>query len=160
MKPLDNKNRNLSLFKFFEQLQLEYIVAELRKKIYPSDKDKNYYQKVMDNKKTKIQDIGIRNSLPSIFSTDLKVKNSLYLKVYKEVGFPLFLYRDEAHKLECESLDLRHYYKEGKEVKVTINGEPKIGTVETVNLKAKLVEVKFSPSNIEVYPIDIVNRIL
>ena len=38
------KTRELPFKEFFENLQREYIVAELRYKIYPSERDKKYYK--------------------------------------------------------------------------------------------------------------------
>lgn len=153
------KSRNLSTFRFFEQLQLEYIVAELRKKIYPSVKDKGYYKKVMKFKKEKIEDICSRNSLPSIF-TDPAQKEELYKYVYREIGPPLFLYRDKKHEEEFSFQDLTNYYLVGSEVKVYKDGKVIIGRIEAVNLEAGLVVVKFESGEMENFDIEVVTRIL
>lgn len=155
------KSRNLSTFQFFEQLQLEYIVAELRKKIYPSVKDKNYYKRVMKFKKEKIEDISTRNTLPSIF-TDLSCKDDLYKRVYNEIGPPTFYYRDEDHKNEFGEQDLANYFLVGSEVKVH-RGDDKgisIGRIELANLEAGLVLIKLGESEIKNFDIKRVTRIL
>ena len=65
---MDKKNRNLSVAEYFLIIQKEYLIAEFRKKIYFSKNDKIYYQRVMDGKKNKINDIAKRNRLDSIFN--------------------------------------------------------------------------------------------
>jgi len=150
----EEKSRDLTIFEYFEQLQLEYIVAELRKKIYPSLKDKNYYRRVMQQKEAKIQDIALRNSLPSIFSEgNGKYKREKYQEIYYERGLPNFLYRDEIMRDKFEESDINNYYYEGSEVKVFIPKDKEeeeeivIGSISSVNLDAKLVEVKFETSS-------------
>ena len=56
-----NKTRDVSLYELFKILQIEYIHNELRYKIYPSKSDKIFHEKVMKYKKTKIEDIALRN---------------------------------------------------------------------------------------------------
>jgi hypothetical protein len=126
------KTRDLSIFEFYEQLQLEYIVLELRKKIYPSLTDKEYYTRVMDQKREKIIDIASKNYLPSIF-TDKKIKQHKYNEVYNAFGLPNFFYKDEDHKLKYALLDKKYYYLPGSEVRITIDGEVKVGKIEEVD---------------------------
>ena len=49
------KTRNLSVAEYFLVIQKEYLIAEFRKKIYFSKNDKNYYQRVMNGKREKIE---------------------------------------------------------------------------------------------------------
>jgi len=135
------KSRDLTIHEYWEQLQLEYIVAELRRKIYPIVKDKNYYKRVLEQKKEKIDDISIRNHLDSIFE-DNEYKQSMYSRIYNEQGLPNFIYRDEKMRAQLEESDIINYYYEGSEVRVKINDKIEIGNIESVNLMAELVEVR------------------
>ena len=58
-----SKSRNLSVVELFEILQSEYVVCELRAKIYPLDKHKDYWRDLMEKKRTKIIDIAKKNAL-------------------------------------------------------------------------------------------------
>lgn len=84
-----NKERNLSIAEFFSVLQKEYLIAEFRKKIYFKKSDKIYYQRVMDGKKEKINNIAQRNHLNSIFS-DSKLYDECKKELFDSVGTPLF----------------------------------------------------------------------
>lgn len=135
------KTRDLTIYKYFETLQLEYIVTELRKKIYPSLSDQDYYQRVMDQKKEKIEDIASRNNLLSIFN-DKKTKKFNYSQIYNAYGLPNFLYKDEEHRKKFEQLDKKYYYFPKSEVRITVDGEPKIGKIESVDfLKNKAIVI-------------------
>lgn len=136
------KSRHLSIYDFLEILQLEYLTAELRKKIYRKEDDVAYYSKVMKYKKQKILDIAKRNTLPSIFDSE-ETKYTLYDKVYNGKGYPTFVYRDEDDRLANEIKDKRHYYARGGEVKVSCE-ENKIiiGEIYKVNLEKGIIFVK------------------
>ena len=136
----NEKNRNLSIYKFFEQLQSEFIQAELRKKIYPKLKDKNYYERVMSGKKDKVNSIAERNNIPSIF-TSPDEKKRLYKETYGDGGYPNFTYRDEAHRLECETLDRIHYYATGAEVRIMVNETVKVGEIVSVNHEKGVISI-------------------
>lgn len=113
-----HKSRNQSLFDFLECLQLEYITAELRSKIYPSSNDKKYYRKVMRYKREKIEDIAQRNDLPTIFSSKDGKANEMYKQVYAKFGVPSFQYKDTADREKFEYNDLINYFIVDAEVKV------------------------------------------
>jgi len=171
------KSRNLTIFEYFEKLQLEYIVAELRKKIYPVIRDKKYYERVMKAKKEKILDIASRNTLPSIFDTEIDegdTRIEMYQKIYKEEGLPKFLYRDEtdrdrmmyvndqggsAKEYSYKELDIINYYMKGSEVKVILEGITHIGNIVDFNVVAELVEVRLREETRN-YPMEKVTRIL
>lgn len=155
---IKEKTRDLSIFEFYEALQIEYIVAELRKKIYPSIADKEYYSRVMEQKKEKIQDIAQKNYLPSIF-TDKKVKQHKYSEVYKNFGIPVFVYKDEEHRKRSEILDKKYYYLPGSEVRITIDGEIKIGKIEEVDFNSGKSIVISEDRKIELN-LDYISRIL
>jgi hypothetical protein len=111
------KSRHQSLYDFMECLQLEYITVELRSKIYPSASDKKYYRKVMGYKMEKIQDIALRNDLPTIFNSEEK-KREIYEKTYSKFGVPAFAYKDQEDKDKFIEQDLLNYFAVGSEVRV------------------------------------------
>lgn len=100
-----NKTRNLSIAEYFLQLQREYLIAEFRKKIYFSPKDKTYYQKVMGFKKEKIENIAKRNNLKSIFD-DESVLEEIKSELFSSGGKPNF---------EMNDSDIENYYATGNE---------------------------------------------
>ena len=91
------KTRDISIYTFFEKLQEEWVVAELRYKIYPKKKDREFWKKVMEGKKEKINNIADRNAIPSIFSNN-EIKQVLYQRIYTEGGLPNFIYKNEDQR--------------------------------------------------------------
>ena len=137
------KTRNLSTFDYLEVLQTEYVVAQLRKKIYPHVKDKNFYKRTMEHKQTKIEDIDSRNSLPTIFN-DTKVKEAIYARVFLPQGLPNFHYKDEAVRAELEAKDIANYYSPEAEVKVVQrDGNLRFGTLSHANVAADMAYVMY-----------------
>lgn len=155
---IKEKTRNLTIFQFYDQLQLEYIVLELRKKIYPSLSDKEYYTRVMEQKKEKIIDIASKNYLPSIF-TDKKIKQHKYNEVYKVSGLPNFFYKDENHKQKYASLDKKYYYLPGSEIRFIIDAEVKIGKIEEVDFNKNKAIVTCEERKFEVN-LEYISRVL
>lgn len=99
------KTRNLSVAEYFHVIQKEYLIAEFRKKIYYNPKDKNYYQRVMNHKKKKIQDIARRNNLASIFNSDRKM-SEIHSEIFDHLGKP---------KFNMSDTDIENYYATGNE---------------------------------------------
>ena len=102
---MDKKNRNLSVAEYFLIIQKEYLIAEFRKKIYFSKNDKIYYQRVMDGKKNKINDIAKRNRLDSIFNNSEKIEE-MRAELFDKLGKP---------KFEMSLTDIENYYASGNE---------------------------------------------
>ena len=102
---MDKKNRNLSVAEYFLIIQKEYLIAEFRKKIYFSKNDKIYYQRVMDGKKNKINDIAKRNRLDSIFNNSEKMEE-MRAELFDKLGKP---------KFEMSPVDIENYYASGNE---------------------------------------------
>ena len=102
---MDKKNRNLSVAEYFLIIQKEYLIAEFRKKIYFSKNDKIYYQRVMDGKKNKINDIAKRNRLDSIFNNSEKMED-MRAELFDKLGKP---------KFEMSPTDIENYYASGNE---------------------------------------------
>lgn len=154
------KTRNLSYYKYFEQLQLEYIIAEFRKKIYPSTKDKQYYERVMKGKRDIIDDISIRNSLKSIF-TDKNTKIEKYNQIFNKIGYPNIFYRDERDRENFESKDKIFYYMSGSEFRININGEEKIGVLIFASFKTNTATIRFEKQEEEdIFDLNYLTRIL
>ena len=99
------KTRNLSISEYFNVLQEEYLIAEFRKKIYYSPKDKAYYGRVMMHKRNKIENISKRNNLESIFTSDKKYWE-VYNKLFDHSCRPKFLMNEK---------DVTNYYNPGNE---------------------------------------------
>lgn len=125
---MENKGRRLTTYQYFEALQVEWVVANLRTKIYRSPKDKEYWTRVKENKKVKIEEISNRNSLPNIF-TDTSFREEIERRVFNEYSFPNFHYKDEDHKLTQGYYDLLYYYFIGSEVTYNYFGETKVGRI-------------------------------
>ena len=102
---MDKKNRNLSVAEYFLIIQKEYLIAEFRKKIYFSKNDKIYYQRVMDGKRNKINDIAKRNRLDSIFNNYEKMEE-MRAELFDKLGKP---------KFEMSPTDIENYYASGNE---------------------------------------------
>lgn len=123
MSEKSSKSKNQSPLEYFDTLQKEYFVAEIRRKIYPSIRDKEYYKMLMERKKDKIQNISIRNRLDSIFTSD-EVKMKYMQLVYPDRGLPKF---DVCEK------DIKNYYMTGSDVRFEINSVKYLGKIEDVN---------------------------
>lgn len=102
---MENNNRNLSAAEYFHAIQREYLIADFRRRIYYSPKDKAYYRRVMDYKAVKINAIAERNNLISILNSETK---------RKEVHAELFE-RGWNPKFEMTEIDRKNYYSVGNE---------------------------------------------
>jgi hypothetical protein len=136
------KPRSLSIYEYLQALQVEYVVAELRRKIYIKKKDTEYYSRVISAKKKKITDICLRNSLPSIFD-HLPTKELVYKDVYSEYGFPNFHYKvGREGEEELRAKDFYHYYAKNTEFKVQNQDSFVVGTLIFVDHENKVAKVK------------------
>lgn len=138
---MSRKSRDLPILDYYEILQKEYIVAELRRKIYPSKSDKDYYERVMDGKKEKIDDIAARNGLPSIF-TDDDMKKRYYNEVYGD-SYPDFVYKSDREEEQLKPKDRDNYYQEGEDFKI-VTGEDdfKFGTLISIDHDKEVAKLK------------------
>ena len=152
------KTRDLSLYDFFSKLQEEYVCAEVRKKIYTKPKDKGYWQRVMDGKAIKIKDIALRNSLPSIFTSE-SLKEKVYYRIINKQGFPNFVYKNEAERLEIEFLDFVNYYRQGCEFKLDVDGD-EICTLTYINTSTKEGKIKLKSGLEKDCELSVLTRIL
>lgn len=154
------KNRTLSTYEFFEQIQIEYIVAILRARIYTLPHDKKYWNRVAEGKKVTIESITEKNQgLPNIF-TDSDLKAALERRVYNDSTYPNFTYRDEDHKKVQEYFDLLHYYAKDSDVRFDIGLGIQHGKVKMYKPLDKFVVVKDSEDNEYKLEVSKVARIL
>ncbi|MBV7533770.1 hypothetical protein [Chitinophaga sp. sic0106] len=109
------KTRELSIYDFFVVLQVEWLQADIRQKIYPGEKDKKYWGRVKEGKENTILKIAERNNLPNLF-TDPYIKTDICNRVFQKSSYPLFTYKNADMKAELEYLDLLFYYYKGTEV--------------------------------------------
>lgn len=100
-----NATRHLSVAEYFLQVQKEYLIADFRRKIYFSPKDKNYWARVCEYKKVRITKISERNKLHSIFNSEEKL-NELRRELFDSFGRPKFPLTDK---------DESNYYANGNE---------------------------------------------
>lgn len=110
------EDRKLSIFELFEVLQVEYLVIELRSKIYPSAKDKEYFKEIMVKKKKSILEIAKRNNLRTIFDDPYYLDFGVRVKVFPVEGPPIFRYKNEEMKKRFHQRDLLYYFYPGTEV--------------------------------------------
>lgn len=119
------KSRNLSVAEYFLVIQREYLIADFRRKIYFSKNDKNYYQRVMNGKREKIECIARRNNLDSIFNNVSKMEERR-CELFDKSGKP---------KFQMTSADVENYYAPGNEF--SLHGD--IWTLDSVNTDGTLV---------------------
>ena len=143
-----SKTRNLSTYDYLQILQVEYIVAELRKKVYVKKKDKDFYKRVLDGKEKKIKDICLRNSLPSIFE-DSRVKSECYSHVYPTVGYPDFHYKNDEQVQEFKAKDFYYYFYKGADFRLIEEGVTKVGTLVSVDEENQIAYIKLKGEELE-----------
>lgn len=88
---------SLSIVEYFDRLQCEYLMADFRRHIYYSPKDRAYYKRVMDYKAQKINDIAERNHLTSILSNDDK-RREYRKKLFDDKGNPVFMNQEDIER--------------------------------------------------------------
>jgi hypothetical protein len=127
------KSRSLTTYQFFEIVQIEYICALLRSRIYTRSKDKQYWLRVPEGKKQKIEEISIRNNNMANIFTDSDMLSALERRIYRENTYPIFIYKDDIHRSTQEYFDMLCYYSKGAEVRFDFGNGQEIGQI--VNYK-------------------------
>lgn len=133
--------RKLSTYQYFEILQLEWLIADLRCRIFANEKDQSYWHRVREGKRVKIESIAEKNRLPTIFS-DNDLKRDLENRIFNDYSYPNFHYKDEAHKQSQGYWDLLNYYSKGVEVRYEFCDEVRVGTVIDYTPLAKEIRVQ------------------
>lgn len=142
----EKQQRHLSVAEYFLQIQKEYLIADFRRKIYYSPKDKAYYKKVMGYKKDKINAIAERNHLKSILN-DVDKYAELRNLLFDSNGKPRF---------EMTAEDVKNYYCVGNEF--SYGGE--IYTLDQINEDGSLTVYNQSIEQFKKVQKDDVCRIL
>ena len=142
----EKKTRNLSVAEYFDVIQREYYIAEFRRKIYYSPKDKRYYGRVMEHKRAKIEDIATRNHLDSIFNSKSKA-TEIRSKLFDEHGRPRF---------EMTHDDKSNYFSAGNE----FSFRGRVWTLDAVQKDGQLVLYNAYEERYETVNPDEVIRIL
>lgn len=153
------KTRTIPFCEYFDNLQREYIVAELRYKIYPRERDKSYYRdREMLGKRKTIEDISIRNNLTTIFNSPEKYQK-FKKEIYNEVGLPNFIYRSEEDRIKRHPQDIINYFYRGIDVSYYKEDELRKGEVVYTDVNKKICIIKDSDSkeNVEV-PLTVIIR--
>lgn len=91
------ENRFEEYQNFLHKLQLEYLTQRLRYLTYRDEKYKDFALKVAENKVIKIQSVGEKFGLETIFS-GVPVQDFVKRYFWNEYGLPNFQYRDEAQR--------------------------------------------------------------
>lgn len=129
--------RNISILEYFNQLQIEYKLYELRTKIFPYKADKEKYKQVLEFKREKIEDISHKNNLSTIFDSEVK-DEEITNEFYDDFGIPKgmskrdkyfyyyigsdFVYEGNGYKLSKYNLNegTAVIEKDGEEIEVDI----------------------------------------
>lgn len=141
-----NKTRDLSVAEYFLQIQKEYLIADFRKRIYYSPKDKAYWTKVCNYKEARINAIAKRNNLNSIFNSENKLQD-LKDELFDHNGRPKFNMTKE---------DIKNYYSNGSEF--SYGGE--IYILDQLNYDGQLTLYSLDEENYIKVKKEAVNRIL
>lgn len=136
------KSRNLSLADFYSVLQREYIAYYVRSKIYPSEYAKKY-EAYCVCKKEKIEKIGLKNGLPSIFNMQ-SLKDMYIDAFFNAFGLPNFEYRDDVSKKIMGKWDKEYWFGSGVSIKIKTDKDTVITTVlKNLSTSARIVaEIK------------------
>jgi len=146
---MSTKSRNISIPDYLEELQIEYFLNELRSKIYPKKKDRDYYKRVYNHKRLKIEDISSKNKIPSIF-TDSSLNREYRSRVYLDHGPPSLL----------NSYELVYYYRIEEHVKVLLEDSIRVGVMRSINFDSNIAGVQIKGASDVIYlPIKRVTRI-
>ncbi len=109
-----SSSRNLPIVEYLRQLQLEYLLYQLRIKIYANSEDRKKFKEILTFKKEKITDICSNNGLFSIFDNE-DVMRDVESEFYNEFGIPTIMTKKD--KYFYFKIDSDFSYK-GKAVKL------------------------------------------
>jgi hypothetical protein len=138
------KDRNISIFKYFNALQQEWVCAHIRSKIYPRKSDKNFYIGVKSRKREKIIDISFKNDLPNIFD-DQSTMDNIYKSIVGEFGFPKLIYNNFLDKKKKKKQD--NFPFSGTFVKILASDSNfSIGVTDYVDIENEQVFVQERPN--------------
>lgn len=137
---MTQKSRDISLTDLFNCLQLEYISYFVRKKIYQKEYSINY-SNVCNQKKEKIDGIGQKNGIPTIF-TNNETKKEFLSKFLNETGEPNFTYKDEEVKQKMGKWDSFYFFAKGVSVKFNKDNKVILGVIINNDKYNKILTIK------------------
>lgn len=145
-------SRILSKMEFFNVLQEEYLIADIKKRIYFSPADKRYYEKVMEGKRTKIIDLSEKLKSGNIFN-DKAIEKKFKDKLLPSKGLPQF---------QMSGDDLRNYFAPEAIVKIWISEQEQLpGSIVSADLERNILRVKLRGEKDErVVSVHHVNRVV
>jgi len=134
------KSRDISILDFLENLQLEYLLYELRSKIYLKKDNKQKYKEIMQFKEDKIFDICSKNNLRNIFN-DGEILQEIESKFYNEFGNPKEMTNRDKYFYYLIGSDFSY---NGQGVKLlSYNLQSYIATIELKNKQSLNVDLNF-----------------
>lgn len=150
------KSRNLSPVEYLKQLEVEWWVNNLRRKICPIVNEKKYYRKVSLLKKDRIIELCSTHDLPNIFSDEKLMKELNKRFMSSKGGCPMF----EGITTE----DKVYYYYPGSAVRCFYGFKAgkaviKEGKIENVDFSLQTVFIIFPCGNVEGLEFNRVSRI-
>jgi hypothetical protein len=140
---MESKSRKLTTYQYYQILQLEWLVADLRVRIYPAKKDKDFWNRVKEGKERRFVAIAEKNQLPTILIDD-EMRRIFESSIYKLEGPPAFIYKDDLHRQMQEPLDLAYYYSKGTEVRFDNCGEIAVGKVKSYTPGQSIMIIEFN----------------
>jgi len=141
------KSRNLPISEYYTILQQEFISYFIRSKIYPepyADKYRDYCVK----KKDKIEKIGLKNSLPSVFSS-VTIREKYLKRFFNKKGLPNFEYRDDESVRIMGYWDRVYWFSKGTPIRIDLGGEPFSSEVKLNVPKQELLKVVIDNLEVE-----------
>lgn len=151
------KTRELSTAEYFINLQKEYLIADLRRKVYFKESDRKYWTKVAAYKRERIEKIALRSNISSIFS-DHRLFEEIKFTFYGKGGFPNIPYKDEYEYSNLHSKDVYGYYAKDIDVRCEIDTVLLLAKVLFVILEKKIVVVLLNGNKFYL-PYDKVTRV-
>jgi len=136
---------HISILEYYERLQIEYIIYELRLKIYPSSKDKAKFRDILEYKQQKIFDISDKNDLKNMFESKDK-RQEIESKVFNEFGNPFNITKKDKYFYYFLNTDFSY---KGEGVKLS-----------SYNLDAGTAVIRYKNDTTETVDINFIRRIL
>ncbi len=147
MGELVHKSRHLPLSEFYTKLQLEYISYFVRSMIYPGEYGERYKGYCL-RKKEKIEKIGLKNALPSIFNSE-NIKNKYINNFFNPRGLPNFEYRDDKSRELMGHYDKVYWFSRGTTVRYEFSNEVGTSLVKFNHPKENRVTVKIGVLDVD-----------
>lgn len=133
-----------SRYEFLHALQLEYLVFEIRRTIYTKQKDVDHCTKAMKYKRGKIEDIGRRGGIKTIFNSNeelWRLRSLIHSGSYP--NFDVISYKNEEVREEYRRKDFENYYAKGSHIEIQIAPNEWVhGTLVELSVDSKVGVVK------------------